>query len=220
MDFRTSNGIPTQAQAPIYTRIIALAYQFGYSPSAVKLQLSTGDILSLPLAANATGGTFSWYTFESTYTDPNVTPRGPMPPGLKAELKDGVLSARLWADGPSNGASDSFSVSALGFGYRLDITDLGSLAAHYGTTSGAVFEDGNLDGDEDVDLSDLGTLASYHPAGQAQAYADFEALDSGAHGQAVPEPSCVLMMACAALAIRRQHKRSGPPRLISDTGSA
>jgi hypothetical protein len=41
---------------------------------------------------------------------------------------------------------------------RCDLTDLATLLAHFGTTSGATQADGDLDGDGDVELSDLATL--------------------------------------------------------------
>ena len=40
----------------------------------------------------------------------------------------------------------------------MDLADLAQLLAHYGTTSGATYEDGDLDGDGDVDLGDLAAL--------------------------------------------------------------
>ncbi len=44
----------------------------------------------------------------------------------------------------------------------VDLADLAQLLAHYGTTSGAVYEDGDLDDDGDVDLSDLAALLSVY----------------------------------------------------------
>lgn len=42
----------------------------------------------------------------------------------------------------------------------VDLSDLSLLLAHYGTPSGATFEDGDFDDDGDVDLSDLAILLS------------------------------------------------------------
>ena len=44
----------------------------------------------------------------------------------------------------------------------VDLADLSQLLAHYGTTSGAEYEDGDLDGDGDVDLSDLSALLAVY----------------------------------------------------------
>jgi Zn-dependent M28 family amino/carboxypeptidase len=46
----------------------------------------------------------------------------------------------------------------------VDLADLARLLAHYGTTSGASYEDGDLDGDGDVDLTDLATLLGLYGA--------------------------------------------------------
>jgi len=44
----------------------------------------------------------------------------------------------------------------------VDLSDLSQLLAHYGVTSGAMYEDGDLDGDGDVDLSDLSALLALY----------------------------------------------------------
>ena len=44
----------------------------------------------------------------------------------------------------------------------VDISDLAQFLAHYGTSSGAGFEDGDFDGDADVDLSDLADLLAVY----------------------------------------------------------
>lgn len=40
----------------------------------------------------------------------------------------------------------------------VDLADLAQLLGHYGTTSGATYEQGDIDGDGDVDLADLAEL--------------------------------------------------------------
>jgi len=47
----------------------------------------------------------------------------------------------------------------------VDLADLSILLAHYGTTSGAQYEDGDLDGDGDVDLADLSILLANYGYG-------------------------------------------------------
>ena len=44
----------------------------------------------------------------------------------------------------------------------VSLSDLAQLLGHYGTTSGATYEDGDLDGDGDVDLSDLAELLGHY----------------------------------------------------------
>ena len=41
---------------------------------------------------------------------------------------------------------------------EIGLTDLAQLLGHYGTTSGATYDEGDLDGDGDVDLADLAEL--------------------------------------------------------------
>ena len=61
---------------------------------------------------------------------------------------------------------------------------------------------GNFDADIDVDLADLGALASNY-GGSAQSFADFDALIAAV----VPEPaSGVALLAMAALTVRAQRK--------------
>ena len=44
----------------------------------------------------------------------------------------------------------------------MDLGDLAQLLAHYGTTGGMTYEDGDPDGDGDVDLSDLAELLAHY----------------------------------------------------------
>jgi hypothetical protein len=47
----------------------------------------------------------------------------------------------------------------------VDVSDLGILAAHYGTTTGAVWAMGDFNQDGRVDVSDLGILAANYGTG-------------------------------------------------------
>ncbi len=44
----------------------------------------------------------------------------------------------------------------------VDLSDLAQLLAHYGTTSGATYADGDIDEDGDVDLTDLAALLAMY----------------------------------------------------------
>jgi hypothetical protein len=48
---------------------------------------------------------------------------------------------------------------------KVDVSDLGILAANYGRTSGATWGQGDFNGDGKVDVSDLGILAAHYGAG-------------------------------------------------------
>jgi hypothetical protein len=81
---------------------------------------------------------------------------------------DGQL--RVW-DGDGNGqarvdmGADEFGSHCLGDldgDGDVDLADLAILLAHYGMTSGAMYEDGDLDSDGDVDLNDLATLLAVY----------------------------------------------------------
>ena len=64
-------------------------------------------------------------------------PQAEMPPALREELDDGVLNARLWADGTAiNGSSRFYRFTAHMAYLKFDLTDLGSFATHFGTTTG------------------------------------------------------------------------------------
>lgn len=86
----------------------------------------------------------------------------------------------------------------------VDLSDLGNLATYYAAAGNHVWMEGDFDADNDVDLSDLGTLATYYGAGQAQAFADFQALT----GLSVPEPTSALSLLGlgGALALRRRMR--------------
>lgn len=47
---------------------------------------------------------------------------------------------------------------------RVDLTDLATLLAHFGSAAGCTISEGDIDGDGDVDLSDLATLLAHFGA--------------------------------------------------------
>jgi hypothetical protein len=57
---------------------------------------------------------------------------------------------------------------------KVDVSDLGILAANYGTTAGATWEQGDFNHDGKVDVSDLGILAANYGTGTG-AVLDFNA---------------------------------------------
>jgi hypothetical protein len=64
------------------------------------------------------------------------------------------LTGGFWA----GTTEDEFCPGDLDGDNDIDLSDLAQLLGHYGTPSGAAYEDGDLDLDGDVDLSDLAAL--------------------------------------------------------------
>jgi hypothetical protein len=204
LNFRSNaGGSPTDAQPPVYAISMLVQFQTRPAPSAFKLQLSTGDIYTIPFGneLNLDRGSFVWY--DPNFFDPNLIEPAHevIPEAWRREMSDGVLNAHVWAEGTSiDGAPDFYLFQAGLQHIKFDLADLRSLGAHYGTSAGADFSDGDIDSDGDVDLNDLGTLATYYGGGQAQAYADFQTI--------MPEPTCLLIIPCAGLLIARwPHRR-------------
>jgi len=75
-------------------------------------------------------------------------------------------SAYVFAVGPDadgNGVMDVCEcIGDLNHDLEVSLWDLAQLLSHYGTTSGASYEDGDLDLDGDVDLSDLAALLAVY----------------------------------------------------------
>jgi hypothetical protein len=67
---------------------------------------------------------------------------------------DFELTGGFWA----GAAEEPFCYGDLDGDNDIDLADLAQLLGHYGTTSGATYEEGDLDGDGDVDLADLAGL--------------------------------------------------------------
>ncbi|MBN2291251.1 MAG: PEP-CTERM sorting domain-containing protein, partial [Pirellulales bacterium] len=74
----------------------------------------------------------------------------------------------------------------------VDVSDLGILAANYGTSASRWME-GNFDQIGGVDVSDLGILAGHYGTSGATA--------------AVPEPSTMLLLGLGALTLLLRHRR-------------
>ncbi|HVT82051.1 MAG TPA: hypothetical protein VHM90_15520, partial [Phycisphaerae bacterium] len=98
LDFRpVSRGLPLEVVS------MRITYSGNANPSAVKLQLSSGEILTVPMLASNTT-VFEWY-------DPAAIeqrllgqiPHAELPQGLRNELSaDGILNARLWIEGATS----------------------------------------------------------------------------------------------------------------------
>jgi probable HAF family extracellular repeat protein len=76
---------------------------------------------------------------------------------------------------------------------RVDVTDLGVLAANYGMTAGANWNDGDFNGDGNVDVIDLGRLATNYGRRYAKA------------GSFVPEPCATVFFVSGAMVLLRRR---------------
>jgi hypothetical protein len=97
----------------------------------------------------------------------------------------------------------------------VDLSDLGTLATHFGQTSGAGWADGDFDGDGDVDLNDLGALASNFEtaARQPQPQANVQAATYRPRPSALPLPPVDQNDPVSAAA---SDNRSGLPEGVVD----
>jgi len=89
---------------------------------------------------------------------------------------------------------------------KVDVSDLGILAANYGMTSGATWDKGDFNGDGKVDVSDLGILAANYGTGAASS-ADFAADYAKVFGTAADaeasaaEEKSISLPACGGLGL-------------------
>jgi len=114
--------------------------------------LNDGSVVEAGIDAVSVGG----FSCSGTFDDCNEN----------AILDSDDIASGRSADVNDNGVPDECeSVGCFGdinFDGVINLGDLGELLAHYGMTSGAMFEHGDLDEDGDVDLSDLGALLSVY----------------------------------------------------------
>jgi len=83
----------------------------------------------------------------------------------------------------------------------VDLSDLATLAGSYGIGAGRTWLTGDFDLDGDVDLSDLSVLAAHYGSGTAQAFADFQML------QSVPEPAAAFAIAMNGALLHLRPRR-------------
>lgn len=84
---------------------------------------------------------------------------------------------------------------------RVDAADIAVLAATFGASSGARWEDADFDGDARVTLDDLATLARALPVVPSAESAAPGAANGAGERVATPEPSAVAIVAAAAAAL-------------------
>jgi hypothetical protein len=74
-----------------------------------------------------------------------------------------IVRVRAVQDSDGNGNPDECDYPGDLDGDRdVDLADLAELLSHYGTPSGANYEQGDLDFDGDVDLADLAALLAFY----------------------------------------------------------
>jgi hypothetical protein len=86
---------------------------------------------------------------------------------------------------------------------KVDVSDLGILAANYGATAGATWETGDFNNDNKVDVSDLGILAANYGTGTGAALdfnADAKALGLAADN-AKEETPATSALACGSVGL-------------------
>ena len=123
-----------------YEIAIPLWTNWSIGQMTTKFDLTPGDVVYLYAVMentlNGGNGTNLTYTGNPHFADPN------------GFLAASTLTLTAPAPGDANGDS------------RVDVSDLGILAANYGMTAGATWDKGDFNGDGKVDVSDLGILAA------------------------------------------------------------
>lgn len=98
---------------PLDIASIRITFSSNVAPTALKLQLSSGELLTVPMLSS-TVSIFEWYN--PVYIDPSLLtqiPHAPLTSGWWNELSpDGVLNARVWVEGaPTTGSFYSLSAA-------------------------------------------------------------------------------------------------------------
>jgi uncharacterized protein (DUF2141 family) len=85
---------------------------------------------------------------------------------------------------------------------KVDVSDLGILAANYGLTSGATWDKGDFNGDGKVDVSDLGILAANYGSGTGSSLDfDTDAKALGLTAEAKEETPVTSTLGCGSMGL-------------------
>jgi len=168
------------SRGPVTWQTVPPYYDWPYPPGKIKPSICAPGVDTLSTSNDCTGyATLSGTSMATPHVSGTVALMLEANPGLDHfAVKDILMSTALDLGDPGfDNESGMGRVNAfeavlaaleptcpgdLDGDNDIDLSDLSQLLAHYGTTSGAEYEDGDIDGDGDVDLSDLSALLSVY----------------------------------------------------------